>query len=220
MLVDGKRIAGELAAILKEEVANLLQTPALLVIQVDDDPASVSFIKAKRAFAERVGVELRLVQFPRQVGNDELSTFIKEMNIDPRISGIIVQLPLPISLDTESVLSSITPHKDPDLLSLLSRELFRSGKSNVLPPVVAAINEIFKYHNINLSDKKILVVGDGRLVGRPVSTWLSNEKVEHNLVNRDTSEISKLMIITDLIITGAGHPGLIRAEDVKEGVII
>ena len=193
MLVDGKKIASDIAEELKTE---LLTSPRLklLVIQVGSDPASESFIMMKKAFADKVGVEVAIEKFPEFVTPADLISRVKHANTDKSISGMIVQLPLPAGINTKEVLDAISPDKDPDLLSADSKALFALGTSKILPPVV----------------------------GEPVTVWFKNLGVDYALVTAETSDKAKAKIIktAELLITGAGDPGMIKPEMIQEGVVI
>ena len=220
MLIDGRKIANDLAGELKVAFEALPQTPVLLVIQVGEDPASSSFIRAKQKFAEKVGVEVRFVQFSNSVSETELQNYLRRVNGDPRISAVIVQLPLPGNIRASIVLDLIDPTRDPDLLSFDSRELFRLGRSKILPPVVSAVAEILTLNRVYLSDLDIAVVGDGKLVGEPVGVWLGNQKLEYALVTSETKNIKSILQNADVIISGAGSPGLIKPDMLKDGVVL
>ena len=173
MLVDGKKIASDIAEELKTE---LLTSPRLklLVIQVGSDPASESFIMMKKAFADKVGVEVAIEKFPEFVTPADLISRVKHANTDKSISGMIVQLPLPAGINTKEVLDAISPDKDPDLLSADSKALFALGTSKILPPVVGAIAEMLARYYVDVRELSTVVVGYGSLVGEPGTVGVKN----------------------------------------------
>src|SRR3989344_2946973 len=221
MLVDGKKIASDIAEELKTE---LLTSPRLklLVIQVGSDPASESFIMMKKAFADKVGVEVAIEKFPEFVAPADLISRVKHANTDKSISGMIVQLPLPAGINTKEVLDAISPDKDPDLLSADIKALFALGTSKILPPVVGAIAEMLARYYVDVRELGTVFGGYGSLVGEPVTVWFKNLGVDYALVTAETSDKAKAKIIktAELLITGAGDPGMIKPEMIQEGVVI
>lgn len=205
MLVDGKKIAAEIAEGLEE------RDITLLVLRVGHDPASASFIRVKRSFAEKVGIKMIIEHLPEKVTNKELLTRIDKANKDKGVNGVIVQLPLPEHIDAKQVLHSINPNKDPDALSV---------NPLVLPPVVAAIEEIVRRYNVDLYFADVAVVGYGQLVGQPVTKWLREAGVEFALITTENKNPEKILRNADVIISGVGKPWLIKLKMIKEGCAI
>ncbi|HEY9583266.1 MAG TPA: bifunctional 5,10-methylenetetrahydrofolate dehydrogenase/5,10-methenyltetrahydrofolate cyclohydrolase [Candidatus Paceibacterota bacterium] len=205
MLIDGRKIAENIASGLDGRGLNLL------VIQVGQDPATNSFIRMKKKFAERIGVQVVIEQLPEYTKTVELVWRVSEANRDKNIAGVIVQLPLPDHVDEKSVLEAIKVNKDPDALSL---------SPLVLPPVVGAIAEIVERYGIELTELDVAVVGYGKLVGQPVCQWLRNYGVKYVLATSETKNLKNILQSADVIISGAGVPGLIRPDMIKEGVVL
>lgn len=209
MLIDGKKIREEIKEEIKKEVENLGPL-VLAVVWVGDDPVTAKFIEQKRRFAEDVGIELRLFEYEAGIGQEDLEKEIERLSADDSITGIIVQLPLPSHLDAFAVLAKIIPKKDVDALT---------KEPLVLSPVVAAVKEIFTRFDLS-QDKKILVVGRGRLVGRPIAVWLTQEGFSVESIGEEVSDISRYTVSADIIISGVGVPEIIKPEMIKDGAVL
>jgi len=128
-------------------------------------------------------------------------------------------LPLPKQINIQYILDGIVPEKDPDMLSSKSVGLFSSGRSKLLPPVVAAIDHIFKNHGIEPKSKKVVVLGVGRLVGKPAAIWLINQGATVTAIDENTDDPTLYTINADIIISGVGIPHLIKQNMIKDGVV-
>lgn len=215
MIIDGREISKELISDLKKRVSGMIQVPMLIAIQVGDDPATESFIKIKRRVAEKIGVAFEAAKLDKDVTTEDLIDRIEAVSKDELVRGVIVQLPLPGHIDTGKVLNSIPKDKDPDVLSIFARE-----EKKVFAPVAEAAREVLKRGSVSLENKSVLVIGEGRLVGGPIIDWLKSEGVRPVVANDETANLKELSLNADVIFSGAGSPGLIKDEMVKEGVVI
>ena len=223
MVVNGKEIAEKLKASLREAILksgkiNKRQL-RLAVIKVADDPVTAKYLEVKRKFAEAVGIDMRIYDVPRDISTSKLREKISEVVHIEENSGVIVQLPLPPDINMQYILDAIVAEKDPDVLSSKSWGKFSTGKNKILPPVAGAIKTIFEENNIELKGKNIVVVGAGRLVGKPVATWLINEGATVSVIDENTKSPEEFTIKADIIISGVGQPKIIKSEMVKDGVI-
>ncbi len=216
-IVDGKKIAEGI----KEEIRNLLKTgepKSLAIIYVGENPVIDNYVALKKKVGLELGINVEILKFEESVSTDVVLEAIK--NAGAKYSGMIVQLPLPAHLNKEEILNAVPAEQDVDVLSEKSFELFSKGESEKMPPVVVAISEIIKTYKIDLANKKIVVVGRGPLVGKPVVVWLSRQNISANVLDSDTLNRAEILKEADIIISGAGVPSLIKASDVKEGVIL
>lgn len=219
-LVDGRYIAREKGEELKISFARLKEqgfTPRLEVLSFGDEPATRSFLAIKKRVAERIGVNLVIHELPAQtlesVARDVLISLIGS---EP--DGIVVQLPLPKQINKDEFLNMIPVSLDVDCISPHSLELFSRGENLYDSPVAGAVDEVFKSHSIQLEGKKIAVVGYGDLVGKPVSYFLKNKRVDCTLFDSD-SDLFDLQEF-DIVISGVGKPGLIKRDHLKVGVVL
>ncbi|MDP4001071.1 MAG: bifunctional 5,10-methylenetetrahydrofolate dehydrogenase/5,10-methenyltetrahydrofolate cyclohydrolase [bacterium] len=202
-----KKILGRL----KKEVKKLNFRPLFCDILVGSDPVSLSFVKLKGEKAEEIGLRFQLIQLPENSTTDQLLETILGLEKDRNLSGLVVQLPLPKHIDQKKVLSSIKSNVDADCLS---------GQTVLVPPTAGAILTILDSLELELEAKTILVVGRGELVGRPVKDLLERRGLNVVVADKTTNDLAGLTLSADVIITGAGQPGLIRGEMVKKGVIL
>src|SRR3989344_234329 len=220
MIVDGKKLAEEIKESLKEEVARLGKKLRLAVIQVGANLVSEKFLEQKKKFGGAVGVDVRVYQLPADISTNTLRKKLAEAVHIKQNSGVIVQLPLPKQIQTQYILAGIVPEKDPDMLSSKSIGLFATGRSSAMPPVVGAVKYIFEKYNIDVKGKNVLFVGAGRLVGKPLALWLLQQDCALVALNKHTSDLAPFTLNADIIISGAGAPGLIQPDMVKSGVVV
>jgi methylenetetrahydrofolate dehydrogenase (NADP+)/methenyltetrahydrofolate cyclohydrolase len=219
-IIKGGKIAKKILSKLKSEVANLPFAPVLCDVLIGDDAVALSYVKIKAKRAEETGLKFELVQLPVGVSTADVLSKIKSIQTNPHLAGVIVQLPLPINLDRKQILNSIDPRLDVDCLGDANAESFYAGKSAMLPPTAAAVIEILEELNLDLKSKEILVVGQGDLVGRPV-TFLLKQKGYNKIKTADGStNLETLLPQADVVISGAGQPRLIKGDWIKQGVIL
>lgn len=231
--VDGKKIAGLLKESLRQEVAavsvRLQRKPTLAIVLVGSDAASKTFTSLKKKFGEDIGVEVRIFEFPATISRTELRQEISEKithNRQKRWDGIIVQLPLPKQIPM-SILNSIPLDRDVDVLSSRAMGNFVAGTgAKLLPPVVGAIEAIFKYPEFaayvpeELKGLEVVVVGSGRLVGRPVAEWFIEQGATVTIVNEHTPDIASHTSKADIVVSGAGEAGIITGDMIQKGAIV
>jgi len=215
--VDGKKIKDEIRETLKEGFLNLQQKKTLGIIYVGTHPVIDSFVALKESFGKSIGVDVVVHRFKEGIEEDLLLNALN--NIQKESDGVVVQLPLPTHLDQESILSLIDSKKDIDLLSKKAFTKFLHNETHMMPPVVGAINEIFKRYSVDLKNKNIVVLGQGKLVGKPVFLWLMREGIFAKMVGKD-DDMEGVVSDADVIISGVGVPHILRPHMIKEGVVL
>lgn len=222
MIVDGvgiaKIIEERVGALIEHRVASRKQLPRLRIFLCQPTFATERFLALKRAQAEKLGIALEVGEYPSESTTDEIIVGIKTAVAET--DGIIVQLPFPPHIDIEQVLAAIPASHDVDALGTEAERLFVEGKPLVLPPVVGAIAEIIKHHDIEVKNKKVVVVGAGKLVGAPSAVWFRQQGAEVQTLNRKTEDLARFAREADILVLGAGVPGLVTPEMVRNGVII
>lgn len=211
MIIDGRAIAKKLEFKLKDEVSSCGRSLRLDVILVGENPASAQFVGIKEKFGQSIGVEVRRHEYEANVPEEDLIDLITRLNADNKSTGMIIQLPLPAHLNSERLINLISPNKDVDALGKEAR---------VLSPVVGAVAEILKQANISVRDKKVLVLGQGKLVGKPLAIWLTQEGAVVNVADKDTKNTEELLKQAEIVVTGIGQAHFIKPEMIKEGVIL
>lgn len=220
VIIDGRKIAEEIKISLKEKAAGLKKKLRLAVVYVGENAASSKFIEKKQKFGEEIGVGVKVYKFPENIATVQLRKKIAEIVHLKQNTGVIIQLPLPPQLNTQYILNSVPPEKDPDMLSLRSIGSLAVGKSDILPPVVGTIKIIFEKYNIDYKNKYIVILGAGNLVGKPAALWLLNEKATFGVVRSATKNPEEFIKKADIIISGVGKPKFITGEMVKEEAVI
>jgi len=211
MLVDGKTIAKEILNEVAHQVALLPVAPRLAVITCAPNFETQKYLEMKRQKASSVGVVLNVVELPSNAETNDVIDSVQSLCREA--DGIIVQLPLPKQIDREKVLDAIPVGKDPDGFK------YSNNEEACLSPVVGAIDLISQKHSIDWLDKKVVVLGQGVLVGLPATTYA--KKKGGDVIVMVEEDFDRSMLRTaDIIISGVGKPQLISKEDVKEGVII
>lgn len=210
MLIDGKKIRDEILSELKANFKSI-GGATLAVVWVGDDLASAKFIEYKKKVAETIGVKLPLFEYRADIGQADLEQEVKRLALDSDTDGIIVQLPLPKQIDVAKIIELIPPTKDVDALG---------PEATVMSPVVSAIAEILKRHKIDLAKNKFVIVGKGKLVGRPMAIWLAGEGADVSILDSQTKDITTGLRQADVIISGIGKASFIVPEMVKEGIIL
>lgn len=219
MIVDGKKLAEEIKLSLKKEVLDLGKKIRLAIVKVGSDAVTEKFLSRKNKFAKDVGVDVKVYEFPEQISTNQLRKEISKAVHAEKNSGIIVQLPLPKHINTDYILDALPPNKDPDVLSSKSVGLFVSGRSKILPPVVGAVNHILATYSVQLTAKNTVVVGSGRLVGKPVAIWLVNQGATASVLNSKSRDISYFTKKADIVVSGVGKPAIITTDMVSDGVV-
>jgi len=219
-LLDGRKIAEQILEQVKLEVSKLSFQPVFCDVLAGEDPASKQYVRMKAKAAERVGIRFREANYPSTIATHNLTAEIKKIGQEPNICGMIVQLPLPPSLDRQMVLDAIDPNIDVDCTGKVNTELFYSGQADVEFPTAAAVLVILDSLKQNLAGLNILVIGQGQLVGRPVAYLLKKRGLNVNVADKFTTDIDSLIKTADVIITATGKAKLITGEKIKPGAII
>ena len=220
MRVLGKKIAEDIIDELNQKVLRLEKKPVLAIVYAGSNPVIENFIKIKKTVAERLGISVRIFHFEETATTADLVQKVSDISLDEGFDGIIVQLPLPKTIDASAVLNAVYPSKDIDVLSQDGFANFAKGGGVITPPTAGAVAEVFSRYKVILKDKKIVVVGNGALVGKPVAAWLRLQGVEPIVVTSVTENSHSIFLSADIIISGAGVPLFIKPYMVKDGVVL
>jgi methylenetetrahydrofolate dehydrogenase (NADP+)/methenyltetrahydrofolate cyclohydrolase len=210
ILIDGRKAREKLLPALKEKIKNLLFIPTLSIIQVGNRHDSTAFIAAKRSFAKKIGVREIHIKLPENISEIDLIKRIKECNADRNIHGLIVQLPLPPHIDQDKIINSIDKKKDAD--GLISPD--------VTPATARGIRELLAFYEIPLSRKKVTVLGQSVLVGKPIAKMCRDQGAIVMVCDSRTPDIKNETKKADIIISAVGKPGLLNIDHVSTGQII
>jgi methylenetetrahydrofolate dehydrogenase (NADP+)/methenyltetrahydrofolate cyclohydrolase len=220
IIIDGKLIAEEILARVGRVLASYGTPACLAIVMVGDDPRVASFVRQKERAAEKVGVTIVRREFPVSVSEDELCADIATLVNDPSVDGIVIQLPLPPTMNLSRVLDMIPMAKDVDVLASESIAAFGRGEAPVIPPVAGAIQEILDRGKVSVISKDALVLGHGRLVGIPAALFLRHNHARVTVIDKPVRDLGVLTRDAEIIVSGVGQPGLLTPDMVKEGAVI
>ncbi len=226
-IIDGKQIAAEMRAELKAEVANLKQkgvVPGLGVILIGDDPASQSYVTAKERACDDIGLYSDDNRLDADTSQEKLIALIEKMNNDPKINGILVQLPLPKHIDESAVLLAINPEKDVDGFHPINIGKMVAGEKAFLPCTPHGIIKLLQRSGVTIEGSEVVVVGRSNIVGKPIANMLIQKADGGNatvtVCHTRTKNLAEHTKRADIIIAAAGRPNTITADMVKEGVVV
>ena len=219
-IIDGRKIKDEMLEEIKNEVFQLPFSPVFCDILVGDNSVSASYVRIKEKLALLAGIKFRTAEFKESATTEELIEEIENLNRVPHMCGIIIQLPLPNHIDKRKVLDAITPVLDVDCLGSVNSEKFYNNEGGISFPTALACIKILDSLNVDLSQKKILILGQGSLVGLPVTHILKTRGLEVDIVNTKTTNTDELIKNADVIISAIGKAKFIKGDMVKDGVII
>ncbi len=221
IVLDGKDLSAKLKDALKSEISLYVQTPIIAVITIGDDEASKIYVKNKKKACEYVGISFLHFDYVYNVKESVVIDKIKELNEDKSINGILLQLPIPDNYDVDKILNTIDPVKDVDGLTLLNRgKLASNDNSGIIPCTPNGILEIFKYYNIKLKGKHVVVIGRSKLVGFPMAVLCLKENATVSICHSKTKDLSLYTRTADILIVATGNKWLIDKSMIKKGVVI
>jgi methylenetetrahydrofolate dehydrogenase (NADP+)/methenyltetrahydrofolate cyclohydrolase len=223
-LIDGKSLANRVQEQVADEVEELKQVqnivPGLAVILIGDDPASHAYVKMKAKACERVGFYSITHNMPDTISQDEIIGTIEMMNNNPRIDGILVQLPLPQHIDTDKILEVIDPKKDVDGFHAYNVGRLVTGLDSFVACTPLGVMKMFEAYDIELEGKDVCVVGASNIVGKPMASLLLNANATVTVTHIYTKDLKAHTLKADIIVVGVGVPALIKEDMVKEGAIV
>ncbi len=223
-LIDGRKLADKIHGNVASEVERLKSekniTPGLAVVLVGNNPASQAYVKMKAKACKEVGFYSIVHEMPESITQDEIIATIEMMNNNPRIDGILVQLPLPKHIDTTKILEVIDPKKDVDGFHPYNVGRMVTGLDSFVACTPLGVMEMFKEYNINLQGKDVCVVGASNIVGKPMASLLVNANATVTTTHIYTKDLASHTSKADIVIVGAGVPNLIKKDMVKDGAIV
>lgn len=224
VLLDGKILSAKIKEEVKVEVTKIVKekniTPGLAVILVGNDAASATYVASKAKACKDAGIYSVVHEMPESITQEELLETINMMNNNPKLDGILVQLPLPKHIDTTTVLEAINPLKDVDGFHPYNVGRMVSNLDSFLPATPFGVMRMFEEHNIELSGKDVVVIGSSDIVGKPMASLLVNKKATVTVCNSRTKDLKAHTSKADIVIIAVGVPFLLKADMVKDGAIV
>ncbi|MHB1693265.1 MAG: bifunctional 5,10-methylenetetrahydrofolate dehydrogenase/5,10-methenyltetrahydrofolate cyclohydrolase [bacterium] len=222
-IIDGKKIAADIELSLKEKIDYLKNNgivPCIYVILIGDNPASVIYVRNKENAAKRCGILSKKIILPVDVSEDELLNKINELNDNPLVHGILVQLPVPPHIDENKIMETISVNKDVDGFHPFNEGKIFSGNSSFYPCTPLGIIKMLDYSNIELTGKNVIIVGQSIIVGKPLSIMLMNRYATVSVLNIYTGDIRRWTKMADILISATGKAHLIDDSFVKDGAVV
>ena len=224
MIIDGKKIAAKLREDLKKKIIDLKSTfksvPGLTVILVGDDPASKIYVKNKEKFSKEVGMNSEVLRYPKNVEESVILDKIIELNKDKKISGILVQLPLPKHISQKKVIETILPTKDVDGFHPVNVGNLSSGYDSSIPCTPLGCFLLLKKIEKNLSGKHAVIIGRSNLNGKPMAQLLLKENCTVTITHSKTKDLKEECRKGDIIVAAVGKPKLVKGDWVKKNAIV
>jgi len=220
-LLYGAPIAEKILTALTADILNEIEKPGLAVVLVGKNKASEIYVGLKEKKAKEIGMNFFLFNFAENAAEAEILQCLESLNNDKKVSGIIVQLPLPTCFDTEKIISALDPKKDVDGFHRDNAEKFLKGESEIFPVFPHAIIKLIESSNENLIGKQAVVIGNSQEFGKLMQVALRRKGLltEFLAANEIQSQLGKIRV-ADVVVSAVGSPGLVRGQMLKDGAII
>ncbi|WP_430785354.1 bifunctional methylenetetrahydrofolate dehydrogenase/methenyltetrahydrofolate cyclohydrolase FolD [Virgibacillus flavescens] len=222
-IINGKVLAQQLKDKMKEEVDLLKDkglTPHLTVVLVGNNPASRSYVNGKKKASAATGISSEIIELPETTSEESLLDTITELNNNPEVHGILVQLPLPNHIAQQKVIEHIDPSKDVDGFHPVNIGRMMTGKNTFLPCTPFGIVTMLKSKNIPIEGQHVVVLGRSNIVGKPVGQLLLNENATVTYCHSKTKDLKAFTKMADILIVAVGKPNVIGAEYIKPGAAV
>ena len=222
--LDGTATAAEIRDEVGRGVALLRKDagviPGLTVVLVGEHPASLAYVRGKEKAAREAGMTSEILRLPASTGDAELLAVVRRLNDDPRVHGILVQLPLPAGVDAQRVLEAIDPDKDVDGFHPSNAGRLLLGLPAVLPCTPAGVIVLLKRHRVALDGKRAVVLGRSNIVGKPMALLLLRENCTVTIAHSKTEDLAAIAAEADILVAAIGRPGFVRGAFIKPGAAV
>jgi methylenetetrahydrofolate dehydrogenase (NADP+)/methenyltetrahydrofolate cyclohydrolase len=223
-IIDGKAIAQQVRAEVADEVVAWVaaghEAPALATVLVGDDPASAVYIGGKQKASAEVGIQGFDHRLAKDTPHDAVERLLRELNEDPRVSGILLQLPTPPQVDGAGLTEIIDPAKDVDGLTPISTGLLTKGRPGLRPCTPAGVMELLRRHDVALEGAEAVVIGRSDLVGKPLSAMLLAANATVTVCHSRTHDLPAEARRADVLVAAVGRPKFVQGDWVKEGAVV
>ena len=219
-LLDGKLLSEKIKDDVKAIADSYKKTPILAIISIGEDELSKIYINNKKKACEQVGISLIHFNFASRTKQSTIIKSIKDLNKDKNVNGISVELPILDNYDEDKIINSIDPNKDVECLTSINQGKLLHNTSKFIPCNVLALLELFDFYNINLEDKKVLIIGNDNLVCKPFMIECIRKSVDVMVSSKDNSKLKEFTKIADVIISAVNKKYLINNNMIKEGCVI
>jgi methylenetetrahydrofolate dehydrogenase (NADP+) / methenyltetrahydrofolate cyclohydrolase len=223
-ILDGKAHADRMLELVRSSVETRktagLRPPCLAVVLVGEDPASQVYVRNKIAACARTGIQSLELFLPAATSSAQLLETIAQLNLDPEVDGILLQLPLPKSLDTKGMLQRIDPAKDVDGFHPMNQGLLFQGQKGLRPCTPSAVMNMLKTHGVDMKGKRAVVLGRSEIVGKPMALMLLEEHATVTIAHSRTVDLPAVCREADILVVAVGQPGLVEGSWIKPGAVV
>ena len=219
-IIDGKTIRNEIIEEIKKEVKHFMIKPCLAVIQIGDDPASNTYIKAKEKTSNEIGIYFKHIKFSETTKEIEVINKILELNNDEYVHGILIQLPLPEGFNQDKLINYIARNKDVDGLTDINIGKLYNNKPGLVSCTPLGIMKLLEHENIDVAGKNVTIVGRSKLVGKPLMGLMLNKDATVTICHSKTENLNKYTKNADILVVAVGKKHFIKENMVKEGAIV
>lgn len=220
VIMDGKAVAEKIRKQIKDKVLLMKQKPGLGVVLVGDDPASQIYVNGKEKACNEVGFYSKKILLDKNASQIEIMQVVDEFNQDKNIHGFIVQLPLPVGMDSRLIIDCILPQKDADGLSPVNLGNLLTGGNTIVSATPKGIIRLLEEYNLPIEGKHAVVIGRSNMVGKPIALLLQQKNATVTMCHSKTKDLKRFTKDADIIIAAAGKPNLIKKDMVKKGVVV
>ncbi len=219
-IASSKAIREELAAELETYVSRGLRRPGLAVVLIGDNPASQVYVKNKVLACKKTGIESFLYEIPGNTSTEEVLKLIEQLNKREDVDGILVQLPLPAALPTDTILEAVLPEKDVDGLHTQNMGLLASGKAGLRPCTPRGIMVLLERYKIAIEGKTAVVIGRSNLVGKPIALMLLEKHATVKICHSKSKDLDKQAQDADILVVAAGRKEMVKGSWIKKGAVV
>ncbi|MGH3519038.1 MAG: bifunctional methylenetetrahydrofolate dehydrogenase/methenyltetrahydrofolate cyclohydrolase FolD [Haloechinothrix sp.] len=219
-VIDGRAVARSVRELVAREVAGLAVPPGLATVLVGEDPASAIYVSSKRKQCVQAGMLDLHQHLPGDISQDTLAAVIDELNADPAVTGILLQLPLPRHLDSRALLARIDPDKDVDGLTEISAGRLAQGHPGLRPCTPSGVIELLDAYQVPIEGAEAVIVGRSELVGKPQAQLLLQRNATVTICHSRTRDLAAVCGRADILVAAAGVPRLIGADAIKAGATV
>ena len=223
-LINGKEVATAVRERIKNDVADFIKTsgktPGLAVVIVGTNPASQVYVRNKSKACGEVGIYSEVYELAEETSEAELLALVDKLNNDEKISGILVQLPLPKHIDGEKVIAAISPIKDVDAFHTENVGRILLGNYSFLPCTPAGVMELLHHYNIDIASKHCVIIGRSNIVGKPQAMLMLKEDATVTICHSKTKDLASITKQADIIVAAVGKAGFVTGDMVKKGAVV
>lgn len=220
MILDGKKLRDELLVQYKEKIKEEKLNITLAIILVGNNEASKLYIKNKEKYCTEVGIKVDKYLLDEDTNEEVLINLIKDLNEDEKVTGIILQSPVPDGIDFDKCSGMILPSKDVDGFTKDNVYNLYLNKKSILPCTVKGIIKLLEYYNIEINGKNVAIIGRGNIVGKPLAMALENKNATVSLLHSKTKDLKMFTKDADIVVVACGIPKLLKKEMIKEGSVV